>query len=117
MIEHWVEYLYPGILISEDSHVKVDKRSGFKLPKGSFAFRYYDVEVTTQNGERLTGKPKNKSPWYYEGKEMTLADVEREKPSESILLSNMRYNNIKRICMTRYGQALQLNDEDVVLKK
>ncbi len=116
-IKHYVEFLYPGILVSEKSEREIKSRDvGIRLAKGAFAHRIFDRPYTKMEGEILYGKDKNYSPWTYYGKEQTLVDVKAENnPKNKTLIGNMECNNIKRIVRTRFGQALDVGDKDKII--
>lgn len=117
MLVHYVRFLYPGILVSESSDRKIKSRKEeIKLPKGAFAYQFFDREETEKGGETLMGKDKKHSGFYYKGREMTLAQVKKEMPDKDILISNMECNGYERIVMTKFGQAMPLNKEDVVIR-
>lgn len=116
MTKHYVEYFYPGIIVSETSSEEIKSRNvKIKPPKGAYAYQFFDREEVKQDGETLTGRANNKSGIFYLGGEVkTREDIEREMPG-SILASNMRCNNIERVVMTKAGQAMELHEGDEVV--
>lgn len=73
-IEHWVEWLTPGVFFPEEARAKVETREVYKLeiPEDVYAFKFWDVEVLEATDEagnsferRITT---NKSPRYVIGK-------------------------------------------------
>lgn len=118
MLKHYVEFVYPGIMVSETSEKEIKSRDQkIVLPKGAFGYHFFDREEVTKDGEVLVGKDKNHSGFFYEGRKMSLADVEREEPDQRILISNMRNNNIPFVCRTEYGQAIPMKDGDQIIGK
>jgi hypothetical protein len=116
MLYHYVQFFYPGVIITEVSSKRVANRTDkIEVPKNSFGYRFYDVEIQECNGEKLRGKDKNESHCYYVGRAMTLADVKREMPNETILIDNMERNDFKRIVRTKYGQSIPMDDNDVII--
>lgn len=116
MLQHYVEFGYPGSFFSETGERKVKTRKGkITIPENAFGYRYFDREETKIKGETLRGKDKNYSHWTYKGKEMSLADVKREMGDKNILISNMENNGYTRI-VSVFGRCFPLNKEDVVLK-
>jgi hypothetical protein len=118
MLKHYVEFIYPGIMLSESKNKEIVNRNPkeISIPEGSFGFRFTDrEEVELADGEILTGKLKNNSGWYYQGKKMSLEDVKREMPNEEILIDNMKCNGFKYIVWTKFGQAIPLYENDTVL--
>lgn len=120
MIQTYIEHLYAGIIVSDSSSTKVNDRS---LPKSvskyCFGFRFYErTEMETTDGEKLIGEPKNYSHWYYlKGEVLNKNGVEEKYPEKKILISNMKSNNIKKVVFTKFGQAIPLEKNDVVLEK
>lgn len=116
MTKHYVEYLFPGIIVSETSAEEIKSRNvKLKPPKGAYAYQFFDREEVEKDGETLIGKAKNRSGTFYlGGKVKTREDIEREMPG-SILASNMRCNKIERIVMTKAGQAMELHKGDEVV--
>jgi len=118
MLKHYIEYLHPGIIVSEHSEEEVKKRERpAKLPNNVFGYRFFSREVVTKNGETLRGKEKNLSPCTYIGKKRTLAQVKKETPDAKILISNMESNGFKEIVNTRFGQSFPLEKGDRVEAK
>lgn len=115
---HYVEFLYPGIIVSETSvkELKEGERDNIQMPDGAFGYRFFEVmETKTDDGEVLKSKRRNVSNWYYEGKKLSLVDVETLYPKEKILISNMRNNNWMYVVKTKFGQFIPFLEGDVVL--
>jgi hypothetical protein len=104
MTKHYVEYTYAGCFCSESS-VKEIKSRGQKinLPDGAYAYHIFDREEVVQNGEKLTGKPKNYSPRHIKGEVYNMERVEREVKDNSILLFNMKNNKWRKVIRCRQG--------------
>lgn len=120
MLKHYVEYLYPGIIVSETSVSEIPERDVKKveLPDGSFGFRFFDRTVTVVDGETLTGDRKNVSGWHYQGEKMTIEQVKATFGNDGkhrILISNMENNGYTAVVKTRFGQFLPLNDNDTII--
>jgi len=60
MIVTYIEYFYPGIIVSESSvEIVPDKTVPKVLNPKAYAFTFYErTEVKTEDGELLTGKKK-----------------------------------------------------------
>lgn len=116
MTKHYVEFLFPGIIVSESEVHEIKNRDvKIKPPKGAYAYQYFDREEAMINGEKLTGERKNQSGTYYIGGVVkTCDDIQTEMP-DSILAHNMKFNKIKRVVITTRGQAMELHDDDVVV--
>lgn len=120
MTKHYVTFLYPGILFPEESTYEVETRDPAKLdiPKGAYAFTFHDQEVTTFEGETLTGKPKNHSARYYIADNAcvyTLEEVKNLFPDKRILISNMEGNGYKRVIRCNKGNFQPFEDDDVLI--
>lgn len=115
MIKHYIKFIYPGALFADFSETEGAKRERpARLPDHCFGYCFFDREVITKNGEKLTGEDKNFSPWTYIGKKRTLAQVKKETPNETILIGNMEGNGWGAIVKTRFGQAFPLEKGDKV---
>ncbi len=120
MLKHYVEYLYPGLLMCETSETEVKDRKpeNVKDPgNGTFAFRFFDIEESkSDSGEILKGRRKNWSGTYYFGGTVyTAEEAEKAFPNESILLSNIKRNNTKRVIKTRLGNIQEFRDIDTLI--
>lgn len=113
----YVEFLYPGIIVSESSSEEANHCNPAKIsiPDRAFVFRFYSREEKQYKGELLVGKPKNHTPWFMEGEELSFEEVRSRYPAEHILISNMERNKIDRVCRTKFGQFIPLGDNDKVL--
>lgn len=122
-LQHHVQFLHPGILVTETSTRPIDSRDPdeARLIAGrmTFAFSFYDtlppleVEGYTVRPERL-----NESGYFYLGGDIyTLADVETMDQFEgTATLSNMRNHGASHVIRTPYGQTMFFDpDRDVVL--
>lgn len=116
MLVHYVEFFYPGIIVSETSTQKIENRQKIiNAPRNAYAYRFFDREEIMQDGELLQGKPKDYSGTFYlGGKIKTKEQILQEEPT-SILASNMRCNKIERVVITKWGQAMTLHPEDKAL--
>jgi hypothetical protein len=118
MIKHYVEFLYPGILVSETSSREVKKREQPRqIPRNCFGYRFFDRREAVVDGEKLVGKPHKFSGNFYFGEAMTLADVKKLQPRDNykILIGNMESNGYKRVVKTEFGQFMPIEKGDKVL--
>lgn len=117
MTKHYVEFLFPGIIVSESSVLEIkDRNARIKPPQGAYAYQFFDREEVEMNGETLTGSPKNRSGRYFLGGTVkTRKQVAREMPG-SILESNMLCNKMDRVVMTSAGQAMEIHPGDVIVQ-
>ena len=116
MTKHYIEYFFPGIIISETRAEEIKSRNvKIKPPKGAYAYRFFDREEVENYGEKLTGNPKNQSGTFYLGGTVkSCEDIQREMPG-SILASNMKCNKIAHVVVTVLGQAMKLHEGDEVV--
>ena len=120
MLKHYVEYLHPGIIVSETSVSEISERdvSKVEISVNCFGFRFFDRTVTVVDGEMLTGDRKNISGWQYRGEKMTLDQVKATFGNDSkysILISNMECNDVRAVVRTQFGQFIPLNDGDQII--
>jgi hypothetical protein len=118
MIKHYIEFLYPGIFVAESSAEEVNSRDidKIKIPENCHGFRFYDRQETiAEDGETLSGEPRNYSGTYYRGRAMTLKDVKSELPDHRNLIENMEGNSWKKIVKTIFGNFYPLKDLDQIL--
>lgn len=117
MLKHYVEFLYPGIITSETTLKEVQDREprNISIPEEAFGFRFVDREEIELREEILKGEYKSQSGWYYQGRKMSLEDVKREMPEKKILIDNMIYNSFDYIVWAKFGQAIPLYENDVVI--
>jgi len=120
MLKHYVEYLYPGIIVSETSVNEIPERDVSKvdIPANCFGFRFFDRTVTVMDGETLTGDMKNVSGWHYQGEKMTLEQVKATYGNDgehNILISNMENYGYAAIVKTKFGQFFPVRDGDTII--
>lgn len=116
----YVEYLYPGLIASETSREVIDHNDPTKVnvSENAIGFRFVEQEFVIDGDEEFKGKEKNYTNWFYIGKRLTLADVEKrfgKDPKYSILISNMKNNHIDSVCMTRFGNFMSMENGDITL--
>jgi len=110
-MQHYAELVFPGIIVSEREEIQVDSRDS--QPE----YRFLDKETAvTNSGNELKGEPENYSGWIYFGNEYTLEDILNRFPEETILISNMKANNMERVVMVD-GATYQMNIKDVAIGK
>lgn len=115
-LKHYIEFFYCGILVSETSIEKIKgRRKDFKVPKGSYGYRYFDQEEIKQGDEILTGKRKNYSGIHYFGEVLSLKEVKEKFPHEKILIRNMEGNNWERVVKTNMGNFQPFSKRDKLI--
>jgi hypothetical protein len=113
---HGVEYLYPGIFVSENECKDITSPDPAlalkKMPKGAYAFRFYEYNQILD----MKGKPKNFSGWTYpNGRVYTLAEIKKKFPQQKILISNMEGNGWNRVVETQTHNWVPFTDKDQVV--
>jgi len=126
MKTHFVTFLSPGTFVHEetikpieawdtDKAVKMSKSITERYGAKPFAF----VFTTRERGDKdLDSKTTRTSGRYFlGGKVLTLAEVEKQMPKETILISNMRCNGIKKVVVNdnSWRSVQPLESDDVVL--
>jgi len=118
-VEHFAEYWWPGFIVSEATEKKIKNRpkdeKKFAIPKGVFAYSFFDVKVISTGGNDFRSSHTNVSQIYVEGVKLSLADVEEDYPDSKILISNMTINHIDFVVHTKFGQFLPYQKSWVVL--
>ena len=119
MIQHYVEFLYPGAFFAESSVQKTETRdpNSLVLPDGADGFRFFSRTEFNVDGEVVMGEKKDFSEWFYIGREMSLDNVKREMSNERILQDNMKYNHWDRIVCVRSGKCYPLESGDRVIQR
>lgn len=119
----YVRFLYPGIMLSEDSVHKVENRdvSKIRVPEDAFAFQFFDVLSTTvtvnSKNIALTSEEIDVSPrHYYGGKVYTIAELKRELPNEHTLINNVQNNHYKKVIKCRTGNWQPFEKTDIFVE-
>lgn len=118
----YVEYLYPGLIVSESSSMEIEHDDPMKVDvkEHSIGFRFYEKEFVIDGEEQFEGKTKNRTSWFYIGKRLTFDEVQKRfgnDPKYTTLISNMKYNNISSVCMTEYGNFMPMENGDMTLEE
>lgn len=126
MKAHFVTFISPGTFVCEETTKPIeswDTKEAVKMSKKiterhgakPFAFMF----STRERGEKdLDSKTTNTSGRYFiRGKILTLADVEKQMPKETILISNMRCNGINKVVVNdnSWRSIQPIYPKDVVL--
>lgn len=127
MKKHFVTFLSPGTFLCEETEKPIDSWDVEKATAMSrkiterhnakpFAF-YFTTRA--RNDKDLDSKEVKRSGRYYlGGRVLTLKDVEREMPSETILQSNMRNNKWDKVVVNTNSWKIcqPIQKDDVVLE-
>jgi len=117
MLVHYVEFLYPGIMVTETSQRRIRNRNTkIRASKDCFGYSFFDrEEIVNKDGEVLKGESKNHSGTYYFGKVMTLEDVKNQMPAAKTLISNMVGEGYEEVVKTRIGNFQYFKPGDMVV--
>lgn len=126
MKQHFVTFLSPGTFVHEETTKPIaswDTKEAVKMSEkiveryGAKPFAF--VFSTRERGDKdLDSKVTKRSGRYFlGGRVLTLAQVKKEMPKESILIGNMECNKIARVVVnTNSWRSVQpLESDDVVL--
>lgn len=118
-IKHYVEFLYPGVIISECSQVEISSRDieEIYIPNHAYGFRFLDKTHAIIDGTELVSQPENYSNWHYEGEFWSLEYVEEHMPHMNVLIDNMKTNNWNRVIRTHYGQCFPVEDDAQIFER
>lgn len=123
-LEPYVEYFFPGILMSEHTTRKLTAGGTRvaaaleQLPEGAFAFRLFELPIVPADTDeyQVIPKRKNESKMFYpEGTLHSIAEVESWGEDYRILASNMRGNGWNTVVKCRTGNFQPFESGDVVL--
>jgi hypothetical protein len=120
-VRTFVRYKYPGIIVPEESFREIKQRDPVETaqtaPKGVYAFQFYDVHYATIDGIDMSSAIVNESPTYFiNGEKLSLADVKRDMPDKTILISNMECNHWDHVVRTQMGNITPMDDGDVIVR-
>lgn len=120
----YVEFLYPGLMVSESSTKEVENRDVTKLlvPDNAFGFKFFDIlSVTVEaDGQKmdLISQRLNISPMhYYGGTVYTVAELKANFAHEPTLISNVEDNGYKRAIRCRTGNWRPLDETDIYISE
>ena len=119
MIKHYVEFMLPGLIVSESCTKGIPLRIpvDVEVPKHCYAFRFFDVEEIVFDRERFSGQRKNYSGYYFVNGELLDYDQVAEKlGNDSICARNMKCNGKEHVFASNSGGHYPFDDKDVVLK-
>lgn len=118
----YVEYLYPGIIVSETSSKEVpgiDPKECSK-EKGIIGFRFYEISSFVEEDEVYYSMPSHYTNWFFIGKRCSLDDIRKMNETSgcySILIDNMVTNNYPYVCHTPNGQFLPMGPSDITMEE
>lgn len=115
--KHYVEYLYPGAIVTERIVKEVEERSDDVVdpPENCFGYAFFDKTETEVDKEKLTSGEKNRSGTRFFGQVYTLKEVKEKFPEKDILISNIESNNYEKVVQTRCGNFQPFKEEDKIV--
>jgi len=116
--KHFVRFFFPGVFMPEETVQEVSDcdPKNVTAPERCFAFEFFERTYGEVAGEVLKGDVRNKSGRYYvAGMRYALADLEREFPTERVLISNMKNNGWPELVRCNTGNWQPLRPGDVLL--
>jgi len=121
IIQQYITFYFGGMIYSEEQTTKVVDRDNPKaenIPAGAYGYRFFERQLLQSEGEEMAGPMRAFSGFTYFGRELTLEQVESEfgaSPNHQILLSNLRCNDHKRVCLTVRGNWKPMQEGDRVM--
>jgi hypothetical protein len=120
MKKYFIEFVYPGIIVSETSKREIPENEHLhpelvKLPESCFGFRFGERTEVEIEGESLKGAFKATSGWFIHGEKQDLKTVKEKDGEDSTLYRNMESNGYEFVVRTRFGQAIPLSKGDVAI--
>jgi hypothetical protein len=118
MVQQYVKFFYPGSFFSEESVKKINNRTDkIDVPKNAFAYEFFEKSEIEQDGEVLTGFPRNISGRYYIGELYDLERVKKEFPDKDVLIRNMESNDWTHVVKCSQGMVPFDTKKDIVINK
>ena len=102
MIMHFVEYVFPDLLMCHSYEEPISHRDPKKvnITDRCSGFRFFDIRVEIIDGETLMGEKKNFSNWYYDGDKMTFEEAIAicSDENKKILIESFKANGYTAVC-------------------
>lgn len=122
----YVSYLYPGLIVSNESNMEVPDRNPEREARreaadSAFGFSYFDiVSAVVEIGETLiqtTSNRRNISCTYYiDGEVLDIDQVAALPGDHQIMLDNMRCNDWDRVVRCRSGNFQPFDESDALVR-
>ena len=120
----YAEYYLPGILMSESTTQKLEKRDSQEAaraaPEDAFGFRLFELPTVPRSTREYEIVPKRKrvsKMYYIDATLHSLAEVESWGDEYQVLASNMRVNKWDTVVKCRTGNFQPFESGDTVVKK
>lgn len=116
----FVEYYMPDLLADDVQTKQVASRdlSQLDLPKGAYAFRFYDIVSDESQGTPLSSGRVNVSPMHYiGGRVLTLTDVQAEMPDAEWLINSIKGHGFRPAFTERPDHFVIMEEGAIHLEK
>jgi RNase P/RNase MRP subunit p29 len=114
----YVEHSFRGSFVTDTSSIEVVERNPEQeknnLPEYAFAFRFYSRTEAVIDGEKLVGKPKDRSSYYYPNSKVWTTQELIEAKKESTLITNCE-NNGGKVVQCNMGNWQIFNEDDKII--
>lgn len=125
MLKHYIQFFTTPICSCSKQCEEISKRSidlaKRKASDCCLAFRFYDQDITIENGEIIIGSIQNLSGWYFFGEELPFQEIEESveagNPEYSEIYHLMKANNVKSAVKTDLGIILKLGPKDMIISR
>jgi hypothetical protein len=112
----FLEYSIGGRFMAEPHVIEINERNPDfakkNLPKNAFCFKFYSVTEAIIDGDKLLGKPKDKSPIYYpDATVWTLQQLTEAKKDEALILNCETFGGKVVNCNSGNWQPFYENDQ------
>jgi hypothetical protein len=114
----YVEHSFRGSFLTDTSSVEIAERNPEKeknnLPEYAFAFQFYSRTEAVIDGEKLVGKPKERSSYYYPNSKVWTTQELKDADKESTLITNCE-NNGGKVVQCNMGNRQIFEEDDVII--
>ena len=116
-----VQYLYPGLThpFTDSIELKHNDPTKIEFEDYCLAFRFCKkILLFNKESWSFDEKIVDPSNWFYTGKKLTFGQVKKlfgNDPKYAEFIKNLQRNKISKVCITKYGDLLAMNDEDITL--
>ena len=122
MLNHYVEYLYSGIVGGYNtSSRKIFERNAdeVNLPSNALGYRFFDSEITKHDsGDVSVGEAKNITGWHLRGEKYPLSDAILKYGTDNgcfNVLNAMRANGVRDVVRTADGDFVPMHTDDELI--
>jgi hypothetical protein len=122
-VKSYVEFLSPGTVMANASSREVTSRDplAVDLPRGAYAFRFYDIVEGEIDGTPVRSERVDRSKTYYPGGEIrSLEECRARSRASSILVMNMESNRWSHVIFgagDMWAQPYDPEKDEVIPRK